>query len=56
MSLDVMQLFKLLMIAKESFMRDVLVTKMQGEMVDLKTKGFDLLLSVLFYSLLTRQG
>jgi hypothetical protein len=34
------------MLAKEQFMRDVLVSRIQGELVDLKTNGFELLLSV----------
>jgi hypothetical protein len=39
------QIFKLLLLAKQ-FMRDVLVSRIQGELVDLKTNGFELLLSV----------
>jgi hypothetical protein len=40
------QIYKLLLLAKEQFMRDVLVSRIQGELVDLKTNGFELLLSV----------
>lgn len=41
------QIFKLLLLVKEQFMREVLVSRIQGEVVDLKTNGFELLLSVI---------